>query len=158
VAALDPQRSTLAVSYNLYITRASDWANNGGREIRPEEWLALVRDDPELTPDRRGGPYFARWAGPSRHTDPWLDWADGNVYSKYPDSALLRKMSAVADRLGASIQGENGEVYLGDEPLDEWLDAGEGPVLSTMEQTVPRPVVRPEPRQPWWKRLFRRPP
>ncbi len=142
------------MSYNLYITRAADWANNAGREIPVAEWLALVARDPELTLDRRGGKYFARWTGASRHTDPWLDWADGNVYSKYPDGALLRKMSAVADELRAVIQGENGEIYHGDEPIDEWLDAGEGPVFSTMEQTVPRPVIRPTPKQSWWRRWF----
>ena len=109
------------MGYDLHITRAESWADNAGAEIGAEEWLAAVRADPELTlaPDVGMGPHFARWSGPSRHDEPWLDWRAGNVYTKSPDSALLRKMVRLAERLGARVQGDDGELYTGDEPLDE---------------------------------------
>lgn len=141
------------MGYDLYITRADDWKENDRAPITAAEWMALVRADPTLTPDPLLGPYFVRWTGPSRHDDPWLDWRDGNVFSKYPDSALLRKMVAVADRLGARVQGEDGEPYTGDEPLDEWLDRGQGPVWASLELRVPQSTA---PGRPWWRRIFDR--
>src|SRR5688500_5284834 len=108
------------MGYDLHITRADDWAQNDGAEISAEEWLALVQSDPELTLEPGAGPYFARWSGPSRYPDPWLDWSEGNVNTKNPDSALLRKMVQLASRLGARVQGDDGELYTGEEPLDEY--------------------------------------
>jgi hypothetical protein len=108
------------MGYDLHITRAENWSENAGAEIGPEEWLALVHADPELAIDPVQGPYFARWSGPSRYPDPWLDWFAGNVNTKNPDSALLRKMVALANRLGARVQGDDGENYDGTEPLDEY--------------------------------------
>src|SRR3712207_100808 len=106
------------MGYDLHITRATQWSDNAGAEIPADEWLALVERDPELTLEPENGPYFARWTGPSRYPDPWLDWFRGNIYTKNPDGALLRKMVALAAALGARVQGDDGEVYKGDEPLD----------------------------------------
>jgi hypothetical protein len=44
----------------------------------------------------------------------------GNVYTKAPDSAQLGKMVQLADRLHARVQGDDGECYTGDEPLDDY--------------------------------------
>ena len=130
------------MGYDLHITRAEHWADNGGAEISPEEWLAIVQADPELTLAPGNGPYFAGWSGPSRHPEPWLDWFAGNVYTKHPDSALLRKMVRLADGLGARVQGDGGELYTGDEPLDDYLDAA---------AAVPSPPASPP--TSWWSRL-----
>src|SRR5262245_49469907 len=111
------------MGYDLHITRADNWADNDGAQISAEEWLAIVRNDPELTLLPENGPCFTHWSGPSRLAEPWLDWSEGNVYTKYPDSALLRKMANLATQLGARVQGDDGEFYTGDEPLDENLFA-----------------------------------
>ena len=113
------------MGYDLHITRAELWAENEGAEITAEEWRAVVESDPELTFAPEVGEHFAIWSGPSRHAQPWLGWSDGNVYTKYPDSALLRKMVVLAERLGARVQGDDGEWYTGDEPLDAMLDAAD---------------------------------
>ena len=128
------------MGYDLHITRAENWAENAGTEITADEWLALVKSDPELSLSSDNGPYFAIWSGPSRYPDPWLDWFGGNIYSKNPDSALLQKMVSVAATLGARVQGDEGELYTGDEPLDDYADAA----------PEAGPVDKP---RSWWQRL-----
>ena len=130
------------MGYDLHITRAANWSENTGAEITPDEWLAVVRLDPELEIDTTQGPYFARWSGESRYPDPWLEWSGGNVHTKNPDSALLRKMVALAARLDAHVQGDEGERYDGSEPLDSYhADA---------ERREPPPAES----RPWWRRLL----
>lgn len=132
------------MGYDLHITRAEHWAENTEAEISADEWIALVRADPELMLDTAQGPHFARRSGPSHYSDPWLDWFGGNVYTKNPDSALLRKMVALANRLGARVQGDEGEVYDGTESLDDYHAAAE-----RRSRTA---AVRES--RPWWRRLL----
>jgi hypothetical protein len=128
------------VGYDLHITRAANWAENEGAEITADEWLAVVRNDPELSLVPENGLYFAQWTGASKHPEPWLDWFNGNVYTKAPDSATLRKMVQIAQRLEARVQGDEGELYSGDEPLDGYTDDAD---------------ARPDEGRPaWWRRLM----
>jgi hypothetical protein len=99
------------VGYNLHITRARSWALNTKHRISAEEWLAYIEKDPELSLSREGGPYFAKWSGKSKLNEPWLDWHDGNIETKNPDEALIDKMVAIARELGATVQGDDGEIY-----------------------------------------------
>jgi hypothetical protein len=98
------------VGYDLHITRRRDWSGTG-RDIRVEEWLAYVDNDPELSLSPEDGPSFARWSRNSEHTDPWLDWFHGNIYTKNPGEALIEKMVGIARVLGARVQGDDGEIY-----------------------------------------------
>lgn len=41
----------------------------------------------------------------------WLDWNDGTLNSKYPSTNMIRKMIEIAARLGAQVQGDDGEIY-----------------------------------------------
>ncbi len=99
------------MGYELHITRAPDWAENEDDYIRADEWLTLVEADAELTLDTRNGPHFARWSGLSDHQEPWFDWFEGNIHTKYPDPMMLAKMLEIADKLGAKVQGDDGEMY-----------------------------------------------
>lgn len=99
------------MGYDLYITRAEHWSEGEGREIGRDEWLSLVADDPELMPDPANGDEFALWNGPSRHAEPWLQWREGNISTKNPDGNLVAKMIQIAARLGARVQGDDGEFY-----------------------------------------------
>lgn len=99
------------MGYDLHVTRADDWADNKGHEISVDEWLRFVGEDPELRLAGYNGPYFALWSGPSKYRDPWLDWHAGNLYSKNPDKAIVEKMLQIAERLGARVQGDDGEFY-----------------------------------------------
>ena len=99
------------MGYDLHITRAEDWGESRSNPITAEEWLAVVESDPELSPAGYNGPYFALWRGPSENPEPWLDWSDGRVHTKNPDAPLVGKMIRLAGRLGARVQGDDGEFY-----------------------------------------------
>ncbi|HEV3145846.1 MAG TPA: hypothetical protein VGZ47_18295 [Gemmataceae bacterium] len=108
----------------FYITRAEFWADNKGHEITAEEWQTYLASDPELKPDARHGEFGVIWLGRSAYDDPWLNWFRGNVYTKWPDTALYRKMLRIARALGAQVQDDDGNVYTRDtgwnfEPNDE---------------------------------------
>ena len=135
------------MAYQLHITRAADWTNSSELPITAAEWSKLVRTDPELVQDARYGPYFVRWAGAQGKTR-WLEWSEGRISTRYPDGALLKKLVAIAERLGAKVQGDGGEVYSGAEPVDAWVEANTLPF-------TPRTVIITQ-RLPWWKRVMRR--
>jgi len=95
----------------LYITRADFWADNDDQPITSEEWLTYVSRDPEFKLDPRNGKYFALWLGKSEYEEPWLDWFQGNINTKWPDTALYNKMLLVASALGAKVQDDDGNIY-----------------------------------------------
>lgn len=99
------------MGYVLHITRRRDWSDPAGPEISFQEWLTHVRSDPELRMDASLGDDVTVWSGPSAHELPGLFWVDGNIETKYPDEALIRKMVAIATTLGGSVQGDDGERY-----------------------------------------------
>ena len=100
------------MGYELRITRAELHFMNEVNWITPEEWLAVVEEDPELTLNNEFDPYKALWSGPSKYADPWLTWYEGNIETKHPDEPLIEKMCQIAIRLNAKVQGDDGEIYL----------------------------------------------
>jgi len=98
------------MGYDLHITRRELWANQGN-DITAHEWLALVKNEPDLKLEPQNGPYFVLWGGKSTLKSPWLDWTRGQIYTKNPDDALIDKMVSVAQKLGAVVQGDEGEIY-----------------------------------------------
>ena len=96
---------------NLHVTRAEKWSDNAGHEISAEEWLAIIEADPELLVHPINGPTFALWLRPGQGPRGWIDWEAGNLWAQDPDRALLRKMLGIAKKLGAKIQGDEGELY-----------------------------------------------
>ena len=98
------------MGYDLHITRRRDWSSEGD-VITTDEWLAYVRSDPELRLNPANGPYFAEWRGPSVTGESWFDWSNGQIEAKNPDPALIDKMVAIASRLNATVQGDDGETY-----------------------------------------------
>lgn len=95
----------------LHITRAESWAENEKSPITGDEWLAYVASDPELKLDPRNGRYFTIWSGPSAYTEPWLDWFQGNISTKWPDTALYKKMLRIASALNAHVQDDDSTKY-----------------------------------------------
>jgi len=114
------------MGWEVHMTRADHWPDSDQRPITADEWLTAVAADPELRIDPTNGPYFAVWFGPCSYPDGgWFDWADGCVSTKHPDRAILGKLLQLAAKLGAVVQGDDGELYSRPEdlPPDERFSA-----------------------------------
>ena len=99
------------MSVEFYITRAEFWADNGDVQITSDEWINYINSDNELSQYVVNGDYHALWSGPSLYDESWLDWSDGNIYTKWPDTYLYRKMLRIAKHLSARVMDDNGTVY-----------------------------------------------
>jgi hypothetical protein len=102
------------MGYDLHITRRDDWTDRGGPTIAEAEWREVIAADPELTLDTQtrcttaGGEYvFAAWNGRAGA----LGYYAGEITASDPDQPLIAKMVQVARKLGATVQGDDGEVY-----------------------------------------------
>jgi hypothetical protein len=116
------------VGYELHITRKQTWFDDGP-EITLDEWISLVRSDVEMRLDgyaeaetrdtheviRVEDPSLAVWKAYTGHGHDgnmaWLYLSQGNVVAKNPDQEIRRKMAGLARRLGARVQGDDGEFY-----------------------------------------------
>jgi hypothetical protein len=116
------------VGYELHITRKPNWFDDGP-EIRLDEWIAVVKQDPEMRLDgfaetetgdthavlRVEDSSLAVWTAYSAHgrdgNMAWLYLSQGSVVAKNPDQEIRTKMAALARRLGARVQGDEGEFY-----------------------------------------------
>lgn len=95
----------------LHITRAEFWAENSDQFISSDDWIDLVNSDPELEILRENGEFFAIWKGKSEYDEPWLQWFEGNISTKWPDTALYNKMLEIASKLNAHVQDDDGTNY-----------------------------------------------
>jgi len=93
----------------VHITRRKFWAQKqNGRDITADEWRQYVQSDPEFRMPGTGGPDFADWlVAPGR----WLGWMDGEICAQRPDAVFITKMHAVARKLGAIVQDDDGTIY-----------------------------------------------
>ena len=113
------------MGYDLHITRRRKWwAAGEGGEIAEAEWRAVVESDAELRlveaaeQELPGGavlaytnPGLAEWTGHPEEEVVWFDYRRGNVVVKDPDEVTVSKMKELARRLGAAVQGDDGEFY-----------------------------------------------
>ena len=136
------------MGYDLHITRADFWAENEGQGIGREEWLRVVEQDPELTIDEQNGPLFANWGPVSDAYSPWFDWSEGNVYTKNPDRNSLVKMLQIAALLGATVQGDDGEIYTSPNDFPDSVDTGRTVIDSSQgdDADLPLPLKREQSR------------
>jgi hypothetical protein len=94
----------------LHITRRAFWADQSA-EISAGEWLGIIENDSELVLQPANGPYFTVWTESRGSQLQWLDWSDGQILSKNPTADLRMKMFEIAQQLGATLQGDDGELY-----------------------------------------------
>ncbi|MFN3148678.1 hypothetical protein [Bremerella sp.] len=128
------------MGYDLHITRRKYHFDDEGPAISESEWRALVESDPELSFSNDGnGPLFATWNGECKYPDPWFAYSadNGSINTKNPDEKIIAKMLEIAARLGAKVQGDDGEVYR--TPTEAYEEEDE------QEQGS-------EVKLPWWKR------
>jgi hypothetical protein len=151
------------MGYDLHITRKRHWVDEDGPVITPDEWLAVLDSDPELSraTDAGDDPHAGAWKGQT------LFWfTDGEIRCSNPDRPIVQKMYEIAQRLQASLQGDDRETYdhdgiaHQDEPapsttprpglfsrLREWFRHRQA--VSELQQAVPSFKVGQRVRDPW---------
>lgn len=127
----------MTVGHDVYITRAPHYLDGAQDPIDKEDWRALVASDPELSTPDPSVPDYALWNGETTVTTPWIDLADGNLFSRSPDHSFVRKLIDIAGRLGAHVQGEGGELY-----------RVEGGLVTLEEPESDEPARAAEPEEP----------
>jgi hypothetical protein len=101
------------LGYELHITRADDWVDSPASPISEADWDAMTERHPDcfypvsaLSGDR---PRQCRWRG---LRGPVLSFERGQVTVKgVRDEAEVISLAALAADLGASLMGDDGEVY-----------------------------------------------
>lgn len=141
------------MGYDVHITRKEQWFDEEGPTISLDEWKAFVRSDPEMRLDgfaeaimgdgstlrveSEGMAVWTVYSGNEKDGNmAWFSFFDGDVRVKNPDPEILRKMWTIAERLGAKVQGDEGEVY------DSSGNSDESPPLDSPPGTD---------KKPWWK-------
>lgn len=97
------------MGWEMHITRAESWSDSETQPIGSEEWVQLVNHDEELAFDRRNGEFHAIWKGQETC---WLEWNDGEIYSKSPTQPLYEKMLEIATALNAHLRDDDDRPYL----------------------------------------------
>jgi hypothetical protein len=117
------------LAYSLHIHRRTDWSDRG-QDITLAEWQALCEADPTL--DLTGvavarnpstgeeiairSEGMARWDGP---VTTWFEWTRGQIGIPTTDATVFAKVSEIAAKLGARVQGDEGEFYGPDGSFEE---------------------------------------
>ena len=96
------------MGYDIHITRREYWADPNGPRIDEDEWADAVDADGDLDWDERNGSLDATFGGKDG-TPLW--YSEGNISTKNPSRAAIRKMYQVAEALSAVVQGDEGELY-----------------------------------------------
>lgn len=104
------------MGYDVHITRADNWTQSYEHPITEAEWLSVIASDTELRPseynerNRAVAAFWTGYPGSGGGSDCFvLD--DGRITEKNVDNTVLRKMVEIARRLGARVQGDDGEEY-----------------------------------------------
>ncbi len=137
------------MGYEVHITRKKEWSDEDGPTISLDEWKAFVGSDPEMCLDgfaeaqvdggtlRVESEGLAVWTAYSEHGKngnmAWFNFFEGDVSVKNPDPEILQKMWVIAEKLGAKVQGDEGEVY------DSSGQSDESPTFDSPAK------------KPWWK-------
>lgn len=116
------------MGYELHITRKKEWFSEDDAPITLDEWIAYVKNDPEMRLDgfaeaqledgsvfRTEDPSLAVWVAYSRDGvdggHAWMWHGGGNIQAKNPDREIVAKMWRIAQRFGARVVGDEGEEY-----------------------------------------------
>ncbi len=101
------------MGYELHITRKAVWHDEIGSSITLEEWDKLAAGDPDLLSTNFDGPFYSD--------------SSGNIVAKNPEKSVRAKMHRMAKRLGAKVQGDDGELYdAAGDMIAEFSERGEG--------------------------------
>ena len=113
------------MAYDLHITKASDWSESPKTPITEDQWKGAVRADGELQIDevattanpktkeviQINNPLMASWVDPQTRLKHYFYYSRGKITVKNPTDRVIAKMKAIASKLGAKVQGDEGELY-----------------------------------------------
>lgn len=116
------------MGYDLHIVRKNNWDDfDEETNITLNEWLYYVENDGELELTNSNGttpaeeqsfqnkPGYFEWnAHPvykEKNARPWFEYWRGRISTKNPDDQIVLKMLAIAEKLNAKVQGDDGEFY-----------------------------------------------
>jgi hypothetical protein len=121
------EREGAKMGYDVHITRAKNWMDSESHPISLEEWKRCVALDPEFTLETTAmaevddvklayeNDGLAVWNACSKHdidgNKAWFDFGEGRVTVKNPTGEIISKMKMIAERLNASVIGDDGEKY-----------------------------------------------
>jgi hypothetical protein len=117
--------SGVAMGYDLHITKASEWSGSSRHPITEEQWKAVVIADGELKMDtiataenpktqeviQVGNRFMASWVDPTTKEKHYFYYSRGKVSVKNPTDSTIKKLKTMATKLGARVQGDDGEWY-----------------------------------------------
>jgi len=117
--------SIALAGYDLHITRAAEWALSSKHPISELEWKAAVASDGQLQMDTTAtaenpkaheviqvlNPLMASWVDPRSKEKHYFYYFRGEITVKNPSKSAIAKMKAVAKKLSARVQGDDGEWY-----------------------------------------------
>jgi hypothetical protein len=126
------------MGYDLHITRKEDWFSETGPDITHSEWECYISEDPSVIHDPQNDNKSYLILRESGSWPLWWKGATGEIYTKNPEIDVVVKMVAIAEQLGAKVQGDDGEVY---------NEKGEFS-SSELREEGRRMLVN---QKPWWK-------
>jgi len=111
--------------YDLHITRAAEWTLSSKHPISELEWKTAVASDGQLQMDptataenpktheviQVSNPLMASWVDPTSKEKHYFYYFRGEITVKNPSKNAIAKMKAVAKKLSARVQGDDGEWY-----------------------------------------------
>ena len=133
------------MGYDVHITKKAYWFDEGP-DISPSDWSDYVATDSELritggieadplhgSAFRYVSPLLAEWNGHPSGNIVWFDFREGSVSTVNPDEETMEKLQQIAAKLGARVQGEEGEFY---DPIVEAPTLSPSDVFQTIIQTA----------------------
>ena len=117
--------SSVVLAYDIHITKASEWSESAKSPVTEEQWKAAVLADGELKIDDTASatnpktketiqiinPLMASWIDPKTKNKHYFYYSRGKITVKNPSDSAIKKMKFVASKLGAKVQGDEGELY-----------------------------------------------
>ena len=111
--------------YDLHITRANEWTLSSKHPISENEWKNAVMSDGQLQMNMTAtaenpkthkaiqvsNPLMASWVDPTSKEKHYFYYSRGEITVKNPSKNAIAKMKAIARKLSARVQGDDGELY-----------------------------------------------
>ncbi|WP_332851981.1 hypothetical protein [Duganella sp. S19_KUP01_CR8] len=116
---------TIAMGYDLHITKATEWPQSSQKPISELEWKNAVAADGLLKMDTTAvainpqtheiiqvsNPLMASWVDPKTNEKYYFYYRRGEISVKNPSDSVIKKMKELASKFDAKVLGDEGEIY-----------------------------------------------